>query len=146
MWAYIILLYKRPTIEGEFEMSNHNSQMPPTPPHIQHDYVLKKKEFEGAFKEFHKNVFSSKVLDKNKTAAVKKTEKHIVDRLVKAAVSLDTVNQGEGLLALCTVMVRELLTSRDRMNDLEYEMCLQKKELASLKQELGVTDEKKRKA
>ena len=119
-------------------------QRPPAPFEMQQKYIKSKQEFEAAFKEFHKQVFTSKVLDSNKSTAVKNTETHAVDRLVNAAVALEMANVGEGLLALITVVLRELLTMRDRANDIDYELCKAVRDLNKLKSELGITDGKKK--
>lgn len=122
-------------------MSDQN--IPQTPNSVQQKYLALKKEFELAFKEFHKKVLSDKVLDKNKSPAAKNTEKFIVDRLIKSAVALDNANYGEGLLALCTVMMRELITTRDRVNELDYEICINKRDIKLIKKSLDIKDDKK---
>ena len=124
-------------------MSNQNIPLPPTPGNVQQEYATRKKEFEIAFRDFHKKIFLDKKLDKNKSPATKNAEKFVVDKLVKSAVALDNVNSGEGLLALCTVMIRELLTARDRMNELEYEIYINKRDMRSLRKNLDSKDDKK---
>ena len=119
-------------------------QSPPAPYEMQQKYLQSKQEFEAAFKDFHKQVFTSKVLNVNKSTGVKNTETHMVDRLVNAAVGLEMANVGEGLLALITVVLRELLTMRDRANDIDYELCKAVRDLNRLKSELGVADGKKK--
>ena len=111
---------------------------------VQQDYMKKNKAFEEAFKNFHKDVFTSKVLDANKSAGVKNTETHLVDKLVNSAVSLDIANVGEGLLALITVVLRELLTVRDRANEIEYELYKAIRDINKIKSELGIVDGKKK--
>ena len=84
------------------------------------------------------------MLYNNKSTAVKNTETHAVDRLVNAAVALEMANVGEGLLALITVVLRELLTMRDRVNEVDYELCKAVRDLNKLKSELGIADAKKK--
>jgi len=117
--------------------------IPPAPFSVQQDLLHKKQELEQAFKAFHELV-SKKVLDKNKSPAMKNTEKQIVDRLVRAAVGLEQVNMGEGILSLASIAIREQLIVRDRVNELEYELCLMKKDLDLIKNKLGAPDDKKK--
>ncbi len=119
-------------------------QPPPASFQTQQDYIRKKKAFEEAFRDFHKEVFMSKILNANKSAGVKNTETHLVDKLVNSAVSLDMANVGEGLLALITVVLRELLTVRDRSNEIEYELFKAIRDVKKIKSELGIPDDKKK--
>lgn len=112
---------------------------------VQAEYNKIKREFEEAFKQFHQEVFTSKVLDQNKSAAVKNTEKHVIDRMMNTAVALDQINTGEGLLALTTVVIRELLTTRDRVNDLEYELYKALRDMKKLQKELSNKNGKEKK-
>jgi len=98
--------------------------IPPAPFNVQQDLIQKKQELELAFKEFHMLV-STKVLDTNKSPAMKNTEKQVVDRLVRAAIGLEQANMGEGILSLASIAIREQLIVRDRV--------------------LGVTDDTKKK-
>jgi len=113
-------------------------------PNIQQDYAKKKQTFEEAFKEFHQ-LFLSKVLDKNKSTATKKTEQFAVEKLINASVALDNINVGEGVLALTIIAIREQLTIRDKVNELEFELCKSLREIQNLKNELGIknVDQKK---
>jgi hypothetical protein len=105
---------------------------PPAPIDVQAQYAQAKKDFEQAFKEFHNTVFKSKVLDKNKSAAKKNTEHHIIEKLITSTINLDNVNVGEGMVALVSTMIRELLSMRDRINELEYDLCVSKKDILEL--------------
>lgn len=106
--------------------------IPPATYDVQQDLMRKKKDLEQAFKDFHELV-SNKVLDKNKSPAVKKTEQNVVTMLIKAAAALEQVNVGEGILSLAAIAIREQLIVRDRVNELEYELCLMKRDLEKLK-------------
>jgi len=88
-------------------------------------------KLEAAFKEFHQ-LATDKVLDKNKSAGVKTTEKKVVDDLLHAVVALEQANQGQGFLSLMTISIRETLAMRDRINDLEYELYLSKRDIKNL--------------
>ena len=115
---------------------------PQTPPDVQSDYAKKKKAFEEAFVEFHK-IFQDKVLAQNKSVAVKKTEMSVVDKLVNSCVAIENFNVGEGVLALSVIALREQLTIRDRINELEYELCKALKKIEDLLN-TGKKDESKK--
>jgi len=115
---------------------------PQTPPDVQSDYAKKKKAFEEAFVEFHK-IFQDKVLPQNKSVAVKKTEMSVVDKLVNSCVAIENFNVGEGVLALSVIALREQLTIRDRINELEYELCKALKKIEDLLN-TGKKDESKK--
>lgn len=110
----------------------------------QNEYNKVKLSFEESFKEFHKKVFTSKILDQNKSVAVKNTEHEMVEKLIKSAMNLDSLNVSEGLWALTTVAVRELLLMRDRTNELEYELFKMKRDFLSLEKDLGIKHEEKK--
>lgn len=117
---------------------------PPAPFNVQQDHLTKKRDLELAFKDFHQLV-QDKVLDINKSTAVKKTELRIIDQLVRSAQALDNINVGEGILALASIAIREQLIIRDRVNGLEYELCKALRDINQLKQKLGVDDGKTKK-
>lgn len=109
---------------------------------VQQDYNNKKKELEEAFKQFHVLV-KSKVLDKNKSPALKKTEMHTINNLIKASQALDNINIGEGILALASIAVREHLVLRDRVNELEWEFVKLLKEVRESKSGKAGNDKNK---
>ncbi len=108
------------------------NQLPPMSFPDQQNLMRRKQELAEAFKAFHELV-SNKVLEQNKSPALKNTEKQVVDRLVKAAVALENVNIGEGILSLASIAIREQLVVRDRVNELEYELLLLKREVEKMK-------------
>ena len=113
---------------------------PQTPIDVQGEYQKCKAEMEKAFVEYHK-MFSSKVLDQNKSAAVKKTEVAVVERLLATCKALEQYDAGEGLMALATISLREELKLRDRINELEYELLKAVRDMNKL---TGKTDEPKK--
>lgn len=119
-------------------------QPPAAPFNVQQDFLQKKRDLEQAFKDFHELV-GSKVLDTNKSPAMKKTELQTLDKLIRAAQALDNINMGEGVLALASIAIREQLVARDRVNELEYEICLARRDIQELQKKLGVNDGKKTK-
>lgn len=120
--------------------------MQPPPPaafNVQQEYQKKKKDLEQAFKDFHELV-GNKVLDSNKSPALKRTELQTIDALVRAAQALDNINMGEGILALASIAVREQLIVRDRVNDLEYELCIAQRDIEKIKKKIGLESDKKK--
>lgn len=111
---------------------------------IQNDYMLRKQKFEKAFAEFHQKVFQSKVLDSNKSSAVKNTELQLLDTLINSSIALNAINDGEGLLGLITICIRELLQTKDRVNELEYMLLNSVKSVKKLQTELGIKDDNKK--
>lgn len=110
---------------------------PPNPITLEERMRNARTNFEKAFKEFHK-LLGDKVLVENKSEAARRVEKHTVDEVVKACVNLDQLNVGEGVMALAVVALREHLKVRDRINELEYQLELSKREVKNLKKELGI--------
>lgn len=119
------------------------ANIPPTSSQIEQRVVRARKKLEQCFKDFHK-LMLNKVLDENKTAAVKNTERKIVDDLLHSVVALEQANVGQGLLSLLTISVREHLAMRDRTNELEYELYKTKRDLRNLQRDLGVKPDGKR--
>jgi hypothetical protein len=109
----------------------------PSPTTIEEKLRRTRADFEQSFKNFHE-LLGNKVLKTNKTLASNKQEKHVVDQVVRACVNLDRLNVGEGVMALSVVALREHLKVRDRVNDLEYELELVKREMKNLKKEFGI--------
>lgn len=98
---------------------------------------------QAAFVEFHKLLFNKR-LDKNKSTPEKEAERSVADKLFKTAQDLDKINPGEGVLIAASIALRELLTVRDRLNEIEYLALLNKKELKELaEKKTDVADEKK---
>lgn len=115
------------------------------PQDVQNVYLTAKKNFEKAFADYHQNHFLSKVLDENKTIAAKKTETLAVDNLIKSAMALENMNVGEGVMALLVVAIREQLSIRDRINELEYELLKSIRDVQGISKELGIKDDKSKK-
>jgi len=116
---------------------------PPVKRQLSLDERLKRarESFEKSFKAFHE-LLKSKILKSNLSEAQKKLEKHTIDGLVKACVHTDQLNMGEGVMAMAVVALREHLTVRNRINELEYQLSENQKEIRLLKRELGIEDDK----
>ena len=109
---------------------------PPTQEEMWSRVQSARKALEVAFKDFHV-LLSDKTLATQCSAARKKHEKHIMDTLAKACTSLEDAKVGEGFMAMGIIALREHLQVRDRVNELEYELELSKREIKKLKKELG---------
>ena len=122
-------------------MTDHPNRLstPPVVKPVSLDEQLRaaRENFEKAFKEFHENL-KLKVLRENQSEAHKRQEKYIIDQLVKACVQTDRLNMGEGVMAVAVVALREHLTIRNRVNELEYQIEDLKKQVNHLKKELGI--------
>lgn len=55
----------------------------------------------------------------------------MVDKLYRAALKLDNLNVGEGVMSLAIISVREMLKMRDRQNELEYKLLTQMKNMST---------------
>lgn len=114
---------------------NAPKQQAPNPHQMEQRALRARKKLEECFKQFHE-MMNDKVLDDNKTAAVKNTERKVVDDLLHAVVSLENVNVGQGILSLLTISVREHLQMRDRVNELEYELYKTKRDIKNLEKKV----------
>lgn len=110
-------------------------QQAPSPHQMGERALRTRKKLEECFKQFHE-MMTDKVLDANKTAAVKNTERKVVDDLLHSVVALENVNVGQGMLSLLTISVREHLHMRDRVNELEYELYRTKRDLKNLEKKM----------
>jgi len=118
------------------------NQLPQMSIQNQQDLVRKKHALEVAFKEFHELV-SVKVLKENKSPQIKDAEKQVVGRLIQAAIELEQVNVGEGIISLVSVAIREHLAARDRINEIEYKLYKLMRDVKQMQKDGGKNDSKK---
>jgi len=104
---------------------------PPQPISIEQQIKTARKDVEKAFKELFR-LYESKILVKNKSVGKVKTEKSIVDNLVKRCVSLENLNSIEGLLSLGTISLRLNLKMKDLVNNLEFQIETLKRDVKKL--------------
>lgn len=83
-------------------------------------------------KEFNK-ILNNNVLSENKSVKENEQEQLVINNLVKSALVVDNLNNGEGLLALCVLSIRQGLSLRDAGNRLAYQIDQLKKEIKQLK-------------
>jgi hypothetical protein len=77
------------------------------------------------------------VLPENRSVKENDEERAAITELVGAAIALEAISPGEGLLGMATLAVRQGLSLRDAGNRLACELGQLKRELAELKQGKG---------
>ena len=104
----------------------------PSPEEVAMKITKAREKFKEKFKNFHE-LLQNKKLKRNKSQAEVNQDKEIVDQLIKACIAIETMNVGEGIIALSTVALREHSTLRDRVNELEYELEKLKRDIKKSK-------------
>lgn len=84
-----------------------------------------------AIKEVNR-LMNNRVLSENRSVKQNDEEKQIITNLVNAAIILEELSPGEGLLGMATLAVRQGLSLRDAGNELAYELERTRKELFEL--------------
>lgn len=83
-------------------------------------------------KAFNK-LLSVNVLSENRSVKDKEEEQLTINGLVKAALEVESLNSGEGLLAMCVLAIRQGLSLRDAGNRLAYKVEQLQQEVEQLK-------------
>jgi hypothetical protein len=94
-------------------------------------------ELMEAMRRINREVMSSSVLPENRSVEQEQSEKDAVHALCNAAIALERLNPGEGLLGMATLAVRQGILLRDAGNRLAYGMKLMERELNGLRRELA---------
>lgn len=81
--------------------------------------------------EFNKLLKSRKLVE-NRSVKENEEEQNVVNQLAVAAVGVEALNPGEGLLGICILAVRQALVLRDAGNALAYETFQLKEKIATL--------------
>lgn len=84
-----------------------------------------------AMQDFNKLLKSRKLVE-NRSVKENEEEQDVVNRLAVAAVGVEALNPGEGLLGICILAVRQALVLRDAGNALAYETFQLKERIATL--------------
>ncbi len=95
-------------------------------------------------KTFNK-VLSANVLVENRSIKEKGAEQKIINDLVQAALNVENINAGEGLLAMCVLSIRQGLSLRDAGNRLAYKIKQLEQEVNELKKDQPSDKEKAKK-
>lgn len=82
-------------------------------------------------------LMNRQVLPENRSVKENDEERAAITELVGAAIALEAISPGEGLLGMATLAVRQGLSLRDAGNRLACELGQLKRELAELKQGKG---------
>lgn len=83
-------------------------------------------------KEFNK-MLTTNILAENKSIKEQEREQSIINNMIKSALKVEHINQGEGLLGLCVLAIRQGLSLRDAGNRLAYQIDQLRKEVEYLK-------------
>ena len=89
----------------------------------------------SAMKAFNKLV-SDQTLPENKSSKDKYQEQNVINGLVNAAQSVESLSPNEGVLGVCVFAVRQALSLRDAGNKLAYELHQVKNRLAKIEQDI----------
>lgn len=81
----------------------------------------RKETLMDAMRAFNR-LLSIRVLPENKTISDKENEQEVVTRVTQAAMSVDELSVGEGLLAMCVLSLRQSLQLRDAGNSLAHSL------------------------
>lgn len=95
-----------------------------------------REELMGAVRDINRNIMSSTVLPENRSVNQETAEKQAVRRLWDAAVALENVSPGEGVLGMATLAVRQGFLLRDAGNRLAYRISVLERELCELRERL----------
>lgn len=122
-------------VRGADPSAQKGNLQPPTEEaaHAVADAQKARAELMDAVRHINRKIMSSKVLPENRSASQTALEKEAIHRLWNAAVALDRVSPGEGLLGVSILAVRQGLLLRDAGNRQAYEMTLLKKEMDTLR-------------
>ena len=88
-----------------------------------------------AMKNFNR-LLNDRTLPENKSMQDKENEQKTVNALATAALGIETLSPGEGLLGMCVLAIRQSLSLRDAGNTLAYELHQVKQELAQVKDDI----------
>lgn len=87
-------------------------------------------------------LMNRQVLPENRSVRENDEERATVTELVKAAIDMERLSPGEGLLGMATLAIRQGLSLRDAGNRLAYELEQTRRELKALREQLAETEKK----
>jgi len=88
-------------------------------------------------------LMNRRILPENRSVRENDEEKVAITDLVNAAIVMEGLSPGEGLLGMATLAVRQGLSLRDAGNHLAYELELARRELAELRKRLDICEKTK---
>lgn len=95
-----------------------------------------REELMESVRYINRELMSSTVLPENRSVAQETAEKQAVKRLWDAAVALENVSPGEGLLGMATLAVRQGFLLRDAGNRLSYRLSLLERDMRAMRERL----------
>ena len=104
-----------------------------------------KQELMTQMQEFNR-LLNIQVLSKNKSIKEKEEEQSVITHLVNAAMSLNEVSNGEGVLGLCILALRQALSLRDAGNELAHKLEILDKKIKRIQKGDTAEDEEREKA
>jgi hypothetical protein len=78
-----------------------------------------------------------RTLIENKTDEEKKKEQEVVGKLAQAAMEVESISPGEGLLSMSIVAIRQALSLRDACNEMAYKIIQMEKKIKKLEEGKG---------
>ena len=87
-------------------------------------------------------LMNRQVLPENRSVKENDEERAAVTELLTAAIAMESLSPGEGLLGMATLAIRQGLSLRDAGNRLAYELEQAKRELKALRERLQGQDKK----
>jgi hypothetical protein len=88
-----------------------------------------------AMQEFNKLLKNRKLVE-NRSVKENENEQDVVNQLAVAAIGVEGLNPGEGLLGICILAVRQALVLRDAGNTLAYETFQLKERITTLERRI----------
>lgn len=88
----------------------------------------------------YKKLLSDKTLQQNKSSLHADIEKEILTKMINLAIEINAdegEQEGMGSLGWIAILLKSQFYFRDKINELEYQLALNKKEMAELKKEVG---------
>lgn len=96
-------------------------------------------ELMDAMKAFNK-LLNDQVLPENKPSKDKENEQNAVNRLASAAINVENLSPGQGLLALSILSIRQALSLRDAGNTLAYKVYQMEEKIQKIEKMLANSD------
>ncbi len=93
----------------------------------------KKESLMDNMKSFNK-LLKIRTLAENKTDEEKRTEQEVVGSLARAAMDVEEISSGEGLLSLSILAIRQALSLRDACNEIVYRIIQLEKRMKKLEE------------
>jgi hypothetical protein len=134
------------------KINNDSSTVPKPPPDTSAEFQERATKVFGKFEEYKnrgwelgrqfKALIEDTILASNKTIIAKDLEQEVMNKWVTLAQEMDNDNdqpQGIGGIVLCSLLMRMVLTQRDKINTLSYRLESAEKRIAALAAKVNET-------